>query len=346
MRQADEQLEQRAGFEVGVGISLNDKLQVSSVQENSPAARANVRVGETLLLVNGQSARQMPDMNYYKLVGLLNNGKIGSSITITLSKGNETRSVRLAREALGFTQALNGQDAGSSDEMWQGYDRATGWLVRVSNMRSNDIIKQLAETIAEANGAPAYGMFLDLRDLKGGSGETAARFAAAFLTTDGSILSSVQYGGANEMRSDYFIKDGKLLVKISGPRIQAQTTEIETPVGIWKGPLMLLVNGKTTGCAEFVASALSSRAQIVGKTTAGKSTSLMPITIGKSHVLFLSTGRYLTGEGLIIDGGVKPHVLIDATDDWSFEQEAKRLFSDTLPKSEQYGGKPKDPNID
>jgi len=92
----------RRGY-LGVGaypVSLKGDLQqlsgtstgllVVSVQPDSPAAKAGILLGDTLVSLDGQKLEGMGD-----LLGFLNHGKIGQSVVIKLIRAAQLTQVTL-----------------------------------------------------------------------------------------------------------------------------------------------------------------------------------------------------------------------------------------------------------
>ncbi|HZA91158.1 MAG TPA: S41 family peptidase, partial [Gemmatimonadales bacterium] len=134
----------------------------------------------------------------------------------------------------------------------------------------------LVVALSQAKAGGAKGVILDLRNNPGGFVFEAQNVGSQFLK-DGSILFREQD------------REGKV-------------TPVKTPgnSGEWlDGPVVVLVNEGSASAAEIVSSALrdNERATLIGETTFGTGTVLLPFELSDGSVVQLGTELWLTADG-------------------------------------------------
>ena len=154
----------------------------------------------------------------------------------------------------------------------------------------SDCAEVLKRTIAQAANEGASALVLDLRNIPGGYLTQAVEIASLFIQS-GTVVQ---------------IKSG-----------DTTTTKTADGAEVTNLPLVVLVNEKTAGSAEVLASALqdSQRATVVGVQTQGKGSVqvMQPLSFGGA--LRYTAATYLSPSGRAIDGvGVTPDVVIANTE--------------------------------
>lgn len=224
---------------VGVGISLQAGAgppTIISVYPATPAARLDLRPGDTILTINGQAVAALPA----EQVGALLRGSAGSSIELTIKRPGETagRVVVLTRErvavpplATTITTAADGRRIGT---------------IRLITFApgSEQAFDQALAAFERAN---VVGWVLDLREAGGGSVETLLALAERFLDTGQTVA--------------YRVRDGEAVP------LNTAAPPIATP----QRSLAIVINGGTREMPEAFAAALrdSGRARLFGEATAG-----------------------------------------------------------------------------
>ena len=154
---------------------------------------------------------------------------------------------------------------------------------------SSDCAEVLKETIDRVQGEGANAIVLDLRNIPGGYLTQAVEVASLFIQS-GTIV-QIKSGDTTSTKS----ADGTNVTNV---------------------PLVVVVNEKTAGSAEVLASALqdSHRATVVGTQPQGKGSVqvMQPLSFGGA--LRYTAATYLSPSGRAIDGvGVTPDVVITNT---------------------------------
>ena len=247
----------------GVGMLLlpvGDTVFVERVYPNTPSARAGFRTGDRLVGVDGTATAGLP---VAKVSDLLR-GEPGSTVGVTVRRDGtaaplaahlERAVVRLP--VVPYTLMLDGAIA---------YVPLTGF--------SETAGAETQRALAQAAGAGARGVILDLRGNPGGSVEEALRVANAFLPPAVPVLRIVE-------------RDRSLLI-----RTEAQPVSVELP-------LVVLQDEGSASASEIVSGALQDqdRALVVGTTSFGKglAQSLFPLDGG--YALKMTTSTWYTPSG-------------------------------------------------
>jgi carboxyl-terminal processing protease len=261
---------------VGVEVTIDsDVLTVIAPIDGSPAARAGIRPGDTILAIDGRPFR---------------NERLGEAIESI--RGNPGTVVRLTvgREAvpdpLEFTieRALVSVHTVRYEMLEPGY----GYL-RISQFSETtgpDTAAAL-RALGRSAGGKLRGLVLDLRNNPGGVLDAAVEVSDAFLESGVIVTAS---GRSKESRF----------------RMQAEAGDLALGT-----PLAVLVNEGSASAAEIVAGALrdNGRAKLLGRKTFGKGSvqTVMPLEDGQA--LKLTTSLYFTPAGVSIhERGLEPDV--------------------------------------
>ena len=281
----DEMRVSTAGTYTGVGIEVAEedggRIVVVAPIEGSPAHRAGVRTGDTLLEVDGHPvAPGRLDETIARMRGLS-----GSRVVIVIERAGEPEPLRFNLER----SAVHLQTV-RAERLPGGYG-----YVRVSHFSDStpgDFDGAILTLQAEAGAAPLRGLVLDLRDNPGGVLESAVSVADSFL-------------------------EGGMIVRADGRTPDASFEMDATPGDLLNGaPVVVLVDAGSASGAEIVAGALRDhgRATLMGERTYGKGSvqTVMPLRDGEA--LKLTTSRYFTPSGRSIqERGLEPDVRIAST---------------------------------
>ncbi len=274
-------VEETAGRYAGLGIRINgedDGLHVIGVFPGGPAAKAGIRVGDTIVRAEGQA---LAGLAIDDITGLLK-GRPGTPVRVGVIRGprpedgpakGEEIAIVARREVITppsvFTRRL-----GKSKEF--ALVRLADFTEETQNAFDVEMEKLLSDQ-------PAQGLILDLRHNGGGVLGVAVRVAERFLRA-GRLVVRMEGRGQDASR-DYPAKDrlGKML----------------------NIPLIVLVDRMSASASEVVAGALQDhrRAVLVGERTYGKFLvqSITEIPNRKAAVK-LTTSRYYTPHGRSYQG--------------------------------------------
>jgi carboxyl-terminal processing protease len=278
LRVYEEQIE---GRYTGIGAAIEKRggrIFFMKVFEGGPAEAAGLKPGDELLSVDGEAVAPLSVGQVTRRL----RGQAGTSVTLkVLSAGEaEPREVAVVRRVLSVPAV---QDVQMVDA-----ERRVGYL-RLADFRDG-VEKPFRRAVRQLADQGAQALILDLRDNPGGS-----------------LFSAIDVAGA-------LLEGGGRVARTRGRALGATWTYdvpwLARPA--WRGPLAVLVNGRTASAAEIVASALArhERATVVGTTTFGKGAVqiYLPTEWGESAVS-ITIARVYDAENECLDGrGVVPDV--------------------------------------
>ena len=242
--------------------------------EGSPAEKAGIRAGDTILRVGGTSTE---GLTLDEVVSRIKGPK-GTQVKLQVRHTGEESPVDLTITRAEVTvpivtwRMLPGQVAD----------------IRLSQFAENaDTAMRKALDAAKAQGAKA--LIIDLRDDPGGLLDQAIKVTGLFIPTGKTVLIEAQRDGSTKTyRSDQ-----------SNPYLNL--------------PMAVLINGGTASAAEIFAGALQDygRATLIGVPTAGTGTVLSTIGLGDGSELLLGTAQWQTPKGRYLRReGVSPDVTV------------------------------------
>jgi carboxyl-terminal processing protease len=266
-----------AAGEIGVDLTRQYYLRIIAVRDGSPAARAGLRSGDFVRLIDRQPTREM---SVWEGVRALR-GKPGSPVSVTIIRGNaaDPHVISLTREAM-MPAPLTSKMAGTG----------VG-VVRIAEF-ADQTPSALRTSIAQLQKSGAKALVLDLRNTT--RGPLSAGLAAARLFVASGTLAMRDTRGATRETIAAVTGDGSLAL-----------------------PLALLVDGGTSGAAELLASALAGqkRAELFGERTGGRTAQQRLFKLPDGSALWMSYAWYLTPAGNPIhERGLQPDVAIEQPD--------------------------------
>lgn len=271
-----------------LGLELRSQTstfqEVQSIRDSSPAKEAGLLDGDVIVSVDGMSAA---NLGYDWTHKALDRGMPDSVVEIRILRNGEIQSKSIKRRPLQDFMLtigdLRGQSGGSDD--WnKAQINHLDWIGLqsfFSDMSDNYLNKQ-------------HDLILDLRGASGNDPETAARFAASFMT-DGFVLATVNGAG---QKAVYSLKDGILTKHVAG---QDDVTLLQKPER-YKNRLLILVDSDTRGATAAFAAALqkAGRAEIFGSKSgvAGKFSSTFKSQVdGKTVMVVSAAGEFVSENG-------------------------------------------------
>jgi carboxyl-terminal processing protease len=279
--EAEDLLAQTEGAYSGIGVEIEQRpdrsLVVVSPIDGTPAQRAGLRAGDTIIAVDGKllSARGA-DAASREL-----RGKPGTQVTLTFLRAGDTvpRDLVLTRETIRVTSV-------SSRMLEPGY----GYL-RISTFQADtgpQVNRQLAALAAASDGGLS-GLVLDLRSNPGGLLNAAVEAADALL-------------------------DKGLIVRTKGRLAYSNASFHARPGDATNGaPVVVLVDAGTASAAEVLAGALGDhgRAVVMGSRTFGKGSVQTVVPLDNGDSVKLTTARYYTPSGKSIQArGIRPDIVL------------------------------------
>ncbi len=263
----------------GIGVEVdfrNDRVTVISPIEGSPAAKAGIRAGDSILSIDGLSVQ---GKNASELVKLMR-GPPGTTVRVAVRRPGKDNILRfaLSRQVIEVSSVLAADLEGQVA------------YLRIKQFQSKTPT-ELLEAVGQLRGSMGgiAGIVLDMRNNPGGLVSAASAVADEFLS--GGTVYSTRHRGqiVDEVRA-------------------GSSGSLE------EGPMVVLVNEFSASASELVAGALQDhkRATIVGARTFGKGSVQSIIDLPGGSGLRLTTMRYYTPGGRAIQvAGITPDVLVD-----------------------------------
>ncbi len=271
---------QTSGEMSGVGIRLEShprtqQLVVAEAIENSPASKAGIKAGDTIIAIDGKSTK---NMSLDAAISLIR-GEIGKSITLKISRGTANPfDIPLTRAQIEVSSVFSAIK--QEGRLKVGY-------IRLSEFSSHSS-DQMQKAIKDLNRQQVNAFVLDMRGNPGGLLQASVEIARMWLD-NGTIVKTVDRKGGNE---DFRAVQGAL-------------TQL---------PMAVLVDGNSASASEILAGALKDnrRAQIVGAQTFGKALVQSVHSLSDGSGMAVTVAHYYTPNGTDIGHkGVTPDVKVD-----------------------------------
>jgi len=263
--------------DTGLELTRQYYLRVIAARDNSPAAKAGLRTGDFIRMIDNQPTR---DMSVWEGMRALR-GTPGSTVKLTVIRGNavDPHVVEVTREVLTAPDAT-----GRIAAPGVGYLRIAAFGPRVV-----DVVKA---KIADLQKNGASQLVVDVRRTSGGSIDTGLGVARLF------------------------VGKGTLAIRESRTG-ERETIAAAAGDGAVTLPASVLIDAGTSGAAEVFAAALAGnqRADLIGERTIGRAASQKLIKLPDGSGLWLSTTRYLTPAGNPLhEKGLEPAIAVDEPD--------------------------------
>ena len=298
------QMEQQRGNYFGVGMSIipiDNKVEVLSPFPGSPADRAGIKPGDIIVKVDDKPTASLSSAQVADLL----KGPRGTVVTITLSREGAPKPV--------VVNVMRDQIPQSAVQ-YSGMIKPGVGYARVTAFTSENTDSDLAEAMKKLDYPHLQGFILDLRGNPGGLLMEAIGMADMFLSKDQLVVS---HKGRASAERRYYALHGN-----GGDQI----------------PLVVLIDGSSASASEIVAGALQDhdRALIVGSRSFGKGLVQTQYPINNGTALLLTTARYYTPSGRLIQRNYKGVSIYDYEFDRHPNKETEVKLTDSGRKV--YGG--------
>lgn len=288
--------EQIEGHFSGVGltvIEVKKGLRVASVFPRSPAQKAGIEPGDTVVSVEGESIAGESSSEATKKI----KGPEGTQVTIGVrdGKSGKLRQLTLTRAEVTLPNV--------SSRVERDGGRKLGYVSLLSF--SEGAHAQLGNAVRKVGKEGAEGIVLDLRHNPGGLLEEAVLCASLFLP-EGEVVVST------DSRTE-----GESVHKTGGGRITSL-------------PVVVLIDGGTASAAEILAAALADDggAEVVGTRSFGKGVFQEEQTLANGGALKLTVGEYFTPKGVNLaeSRGIHPDVKVQDDPKTAADEAEQRAF--------------------
>jgi carboxyl-terminal processing protease len=281
--QMTEQQIEMEGQYGGLGIEVtydseNKAVKVVSPMYGTPAWRAGLQPGDLIIGIDDQP---VSEMEYMEAVNKMR-GKPGTSVKLTIKRGNEIIEVTIVREIIQIIPVKSGITEYKNKKI--GYVLLTKFNEPVPN-ELQKALRKLYDNQIDA-------LILDLRNNPGGLLDVAIHVANQFLDP-GNVIVSVKD------------RDGKITERY-----------ISQGNNYPKVPMVVLINNGSASASEIVAAALkeNKRAVLIGQKTFGKGSVQRGFPLSNGGTVFLTIAHYLTPSGKDIHKvGIEPNIKVEET---------------------------------
>ena len=261
---------------LGIEISLKAKvLTVVSPIEDTPADKAGIKAGDSIIKIDGVTTDGMELMDAVHKM----RGEPGSKVVISIFRDGF-----LEPKDFSITRAI----------------------IKIRSVKSSLLVGKVAYIrLSTFMGKSADDFETALRDLEG---KGAQSLIIDVRNNPGGLLNAAAEISGN------FVPKGKVVVSTAG-RYKDKDLHFDSEgTGNWHKPTVILVNGGSASASEILAGALQDYglAVVVGTKSFGKGSvqTILPLSDGGG--LRLTTAKYLTPKGRSLHGqGVDPDVIAE-----------------------------------
>jgi carboxyl-terminal processing protease len=259
--------ERQEGRYYGLGISIqviDGDITVMSIFEGSPAYKKGIRRGDVIARIEGQDTKNWTtDAAVRKL-----KGPKGTTVNIAIRRPGVDGLIEMTveRDEVNIT-TVRGVFM---------LDAQTGYVKLADFSETSD--REVGDAIEKLEAQGMKRLVFDLRDNPGGPLDQAIRIANRFLPR------------------------GDMIVYTRGRVPNADQDYRGTEQPDYNGPMLVLVNRNSASASEIVTGALQDhdRGLVVGERTFGKALVQSVYRISEGAGLALTTGRYYTPSGRMI----------------------------------------------
>ena len=285
----------------GIGVTItqdNKGVVVLSLIDGAPAMRAGIKPRDYIIAVNGTSTENMTTSEVRSLV----TGLIGTSVKITVLRGNEIIEVECAREKI---EVQHTEKRMVTDEVA---------YIKLDQFSKNSP-KEIKDYVSEIQSKGINKLILDLRDNPGGDLDAAHEIAETFISAG--TIAELRYKDSEENK---FIKSSNYNV----PKIS----------------VALLVNEYSASASEFIAMAMKSRgaAKVFGTKTYGKGSMQAVYQLPTGAGMKFTVGEFYSVKGERINTiGVTPDYEIENVFEAVNEEEFEEIDLDKIDEAGKDG---------
>jgi carboxyl-terminal processing protease len=270
--------EEQEGKYYGVGMTVaprENQTVVLAPFMASPAAKAGIRPGDTILQVDSKNCTGLTTTQVADML----KGAKGTTVHISLGREGWEKPIEVT--------VVRDEIPRPGVEFSEMVKPGVGY-VRVSTFNETTD-SDLAEALRQLNFPKLDGLIIDLRNNGGGLLNQAVGMADMFLDKNEIVVS---HRGRSSAERRYYAVRGNQGIEV---------------------PLIVLVNGQSASASEIVSGAIQDhdRGLIVGEVSFGKGLVQTQFPLSEETALLLTTARYYTPSGRLIQRDYKNVTLYD-----------------------------------
>jgi carboxyl-terminal processing protease len=266
---------------LGLDVSLNEKNQIiiEEIDPNGPAFKTGkIKKGDQIIAVSNQ--KEYLEVSCYSIeaIATLMSSEFNTTITLTL-KRNSGKSFKVSIQK----QILKDEENTVysfivNKDIKIGYIKIPSFYSNFEGGNNKGCAQDVAKETLKLMKDNIKGMVLDLTDNGGGSMEEAVKLAGLF----------IDYGPIS------IVVDNKKQLSVINDPFKGV---------IYKGPIVIIINGNSASASEFFASIMQdyNRALLIGSTSLGKATMQTIVPLEKNddqHFVKLTISKFyrITGK--------------------------------------------------
>src|SRR3990170_4914101 len=302
--------ERQEGHYYGLGITIqviDGDITVQSVFEGSPAYKTGLRRADVIARIGGQDAKGWTSDQAVKKL----KGPKGTSVNISIRRAGYDGLIDMdvQRDEVNITTVRAAFMI----------DKDTGYIKLDQFTETSD--REVGDALQKLSASGMKRLLFDLRENPGGALDQAIRISNRFLPRGDMIVYT--RGRVPNANQDYRATE------------ESQYTHL---------PMVTLVNRQSASASEIVSGALQDhdRSLVVGETTFGKALVQSVYKIAQDAGLALTTGRYFTPSGRMIqrpwDGSFDEYLTYTLRDQTADRQHKASELKFTEAGRKVYGG--------
>jgi carboxyl-terminal processing protease len=266
---------------LGLNVSLNEKNQIiiEEIDPNGPAFKTGkIKKGDQIIAVSNQKESLEVSCYSIEAIATLMSSELNTNITLTL-KRNSGKSFKVSVQKQVLKDEENTVYSFIIDkDIKIGYIKIPSFYSDFEGENSKGCAQDVAKETLKLMKDNIKGMVLDLTDNGGGSMEEAVKLAGLF----------IDYGPIS------IVVDNKKQLSVINDPFKGV---------IYKGPIVIIINGNSASASEFFASIMQdyNRALLIGSTSLGKATMQTIVPLEKNddqHFVKLTISKFyrITGK--------------------------------------------------
>jgi carboxyl-terminal processing protease len=280
-----------SGFFDGIGATVSqqkDEVIIIAAIKGTPAEKAGIRAGDTIISVDGESAKGWTTQ---KVVSRIR-GQRGTTVVVGIRHADgATEDYKLVRAPVPVDSVSTTPPGGTLRDSQGNPVNNIGYIsIREFSGRTP---QEMEAALKEVLDQGVKGLIVDVRYNPGG------------------LLNSVT------TVTDMFLDNGVIVVEkeASGRETKVEARQGQSAGGL---PVVILQNKYSASASEVLAAALSEngRATVIGEKSFGKGTVNTSKQLPNGGVLFVSIAYWLSPKGNVIDNvGVRPDIEVALTNE-------------------------------
>ena len=304
-----------SGSFVGIGVTVifpgadSEPPIVESVMKNSPAEEAGISAGDILIAVDGVSYEEIGSRGLTSAI----RGEIGTTVDITLKRGEETLTVTATRRQVEDTTVFYEVRGGNLG------------LITITRFKGNTD-EQFTEALLALEEAGVKGIIFDLRNNPGGYLDSVMN-ALSVLVPNETRLVSFKYKTSRE-DTVYYATDDYVTESESGTDVA-----VDHVISV---PVVVICNGNTASAGELFTAGIRDYTamglidgSVVGSQTYGKGVMQSEFALGNDATLTMTVSLYNPPSNVNYEGvGVTPDVVFEDTTEDSVDDVLERALGE------------------